>query len=202
MGIEWGVEAMEVILKAYGQFLPKELLAKVQGQKASDIYRILPEDQYQKVFTEYYTHFFHAPMSQILGPGNAINTCPAFVAPGIDNTRRKIYIKDDPRTTKGTYYHEFVHYLQHADFYPEFYCIGGKNPAILEGVTEWLTRRVDIKIARERQEQGKYQSYFESINAWVYSGKLNGGVATILALSFQGQKGEVERMGGVWPVMT
>jgi hypothetical protein len=201
MGIEWGVEAMEAILNTYGKCLPSGLLAKVQAQKASDIYSILPADQYQKVFTEYYTHFFHAPMSQILGPGKAIETCPAFVAPGIDNTRRKIYIKEDPRTTKGTYYHEFVHYLQHPDFYPEFYCIGGKNPGILEGVTEWLTRGVSVDIEKERQRQGKYQAYFETINAWVQGGSNKGGVAAVLQLSFQGVKGDVEKMGGVWPVM-
>jgi hypothetical protein len=97
--------------------------------------------------------------------------CPAFTSPAISVMSRKIYVNGDMTSiTIGTLYHEFVHFLQHSSLYPEFYALGGANVGILEGITEFFTRRVDPAIALERSSGQKYQTYFDNITARVGSG--------------------------------
>ena len=199
MDIEWGEYARRDILARYRDWLPKDLVTAVRQKKIEDIFLILAPDEYQRHFDAYYSHFFAAPMAALLGPGKAISTCPAFVAPAVDNTRRKIYVKRSGATGFGTFYHEFIHYLQHFDFYPEFYCIGGRNPALLEGVTEYLTRAVRAEVRQDRARRGNYQAYFDEISSWVKGDRER--LAAIMDLNFRGTRCDaLEALGGVYPL--
>ena len=51
-------------------------------------------------------------------------------------------INADKENTFSTLCHEMCHYISHGNLYPEFYAMGGDNPDIVEGVTEYLTRNL------------------------------------------------------------
>lgn len=91
--------------------------------------------------------------------------CPAFTSPAINVLARNVYVNADmAQTSIGTLYHEFIHYLQHGNLYPEFYALGGKNIGVLEGITEFFTRRIDPAITIDRANGAKYQVYFDDIS--------------------------------------
>jgi hypothetical protein len=90
--------------------------------------------------------------------------CPAFTSPAVNVLDRKIYVNASLNTTSiGTLYHEFIHFLQHGNLYPELYALGGNNIGILEGITEFFTRRVDPLITQERTNGRRYQPYFDNV---------------------------------------
>jgi hypothetical protein len=100
-----------------------------------------------------------------------IINCPAFTSPAVNVLDRKIYVNSDLNsTTIGTLYHEFVHYLQHGNLYPELYALGGKNIGVLEGITEFFTRRIDPLITTERTNGRRYQPYFDDVANRIGSG--------------------------------
>ena len=199
MDIKWGEWARRDILHMYGPWLPSTLVSAIRSKPIREIFIILPATEYQKHFDAYSSHFFAAPMTALLGPGKSISTCPAFVAPAIDNLARKIYIKESTSTGFGTFYHEFVHYLQHYDFYPEFYCLGGQNPFLLEGVTEYVTRRTRSEVFKDRQQRGNYQSHYDKIKGWI--GASQSRHDAMMKLNFQGVKcKDLETLGGVYPL--
>jgi hypothetical protein len=138
--------------------------------------RILPEAQYRPHFDAYYRNFFATINTAALGgarrligfanaPTDAYSNfaCPAFCAPANDVTRRRIYVNRDAGVTIGTLYHEFLHYLQHPRFYPEFYALGGRSPNVLEGVTEYLTRAVKPAVRLDREQGRKYQAWLDEL---------------------------------------
>lgn len=199
MDISWGETARTHVLSKYKDWLPSGLAASIGAKAIDDIFLIVAPDEFQRHFDAYYSHFFAAPMAALLGPGKAISTCPAFVSPAVDNTRRKIYVKNDPGTGFGTFFHEFLHYLQHYDFYPEFYCIGGRNPALLEGVTEYLTRATHQSVDMDRSRRGNYQAYFDEMKSWI--GGDQSRLKSILELNFKGTAcAGLEKLGGVYPL--
>jgi hypothetical protein len=180
--------AMDAVLKKYGPFLDPFVLAVVEKTDVNKIYRILPEDEYAPHFNSVFRNFFAAinaealyarknpdqPRTQndpltyqtILLARNAtgatpVIACPAFTSPAVNVWDRVIYVNKDSGLTIGTLYHEFVHYLEHGNFYPEYYSLGGNNPKILEGVTEYLTREVHPNIRGERELGRKYQPFLD-----------------------------------------
>ena len=196
---------MEVVLNRYEQYLPGGLASKVRSMNPARIFRILPAGSYQPYFDAVFTNFFAAVNvcalgMDVIGVANRGESfpCPAFCAPAVNVTDRVIYVNRDSGVTVGTLYHEFVHYLSHPNFYPEFYALGGDNPRILEGVTEYLTRRIAAPVAHDRYGQRKYQAWFTQV-----SRDMGGNPTTTLerlaALAFQGDLSVVPTLGGVAP---
>lgn len=173
--------AMNEVLTKYGPFLDPSVLSKVRQMPVGKIYRILSQAEYTPYFNSVFKNFFAAINVVALGgikkmidlaktatdAAPAI-ACPAFTAPAVNVTDRVIYVNADANISIGTLYHEFVHFLEHGNFYPEFYSLGGNNPKILEGVTEYLTREVNANVKAERMREGKYKAFLdETMNrAW------------------------------------
>ena len=168
--------AMDAVLKKYEAHLDPLVVAGVRNMSVGQIFRILPESQYAPNFNAVFKHFFAAINVVALGgvrkmidlarktqdaDTNPAIACPAFTAPAVHVTDRVIYVNADAGIAIGTLYHEFVHFLEHGNFYPEYYSLGGNNPKILEGVTEYLTRAVDPKIDAERTNGGKYKAFLD-----------------------------------------
>jgi hypothetical protein len=176
--------AMDAVLKKYEPHLDPFVVAAVQNMAVGKIFKILPQAQYTPYFNSVFKNFFAAinvvalsdpthKMKMIDLANNATDAapaiaCPAFTAPAVKVWDRVIYVNADANILIGTLYHEFVHFLEHGNFYPEYYALGGNNPKILEGVTEYLTREVDPNIKAERQNGGKYGTFLaETLNrAW------------------------------------
>jgi hypothetical protein len=106
-------------------------------------------------------------------------------------------VNQDEPITFGTLYHEFIHYLEHSNFYPEFYAMGGNNPAILEGVTEYLTRNVNERVRLDRASQGKYQDWYDQLLGSMKDG--SHGEMDIIRFAFKGQYVDLKGLGGVQP---
>lgn len=208
------------VLDYYEQYLPLGLAAKVRTLNPARIFHILPESQYKPHFDAYYRSFFAAINVVALGPpvdrgggtqsliGIATDrtrnvyesfACPAFCAPAVEVTQRRIYVNKDSGVTVGTLYHEFVHFLEHANFYPEMYAMGGASPKILEGVTEYLTRRISPTIASERAAGNKYQAWYAFVTNTITGDKVSERLAR---MAFQGDLREVPALGGTVPMAT
>ena len=86
--------------------------------------------------------------------------------------------------SEGTYYHEFLHFLQHYEFYPKYYVTGGMAPFQVEGFTEYLTRGVSTAVEKERGSQGKYESNYLKTDSWVKGDARN--LEKLLKYNFQG----------------
>jgi hypothetical protein len=137
-------------------------------------------------------------LTALLARRNALTVCncPAFTSPAINVLARKIYVNADlPGVTIGTLYHEFVHFLQHANLYPEFYALGARNIGVLEGITEFFTRRTDPWINAERARGQKYQSYFVDVSTRIGTGMQSRNA--LLRYCFQGEP--YVDLGGVQP---
>lgn len=168
-------QARYEVLHKYESFLPAGLATRVRSLGLTEIFKILPAAQYRPVFDEYYRNFFAATNAKAFGteftigvanaPDDVCGTfnCPAFCAPASNVTDRTIYVNEDENVTFGTIYHEFIHFLEHPNFYPEFYAMGGDNPSVLEGVTEHLTRQVSPRVEHDRRSQDKYQKWFAMV---------------------------------------
>jgi len=137
-------------------------------------------------------------LTSLLARRNALRVCncPAFTSPAIDVLARTIYVNADlPDLKIGTLYHEFIHYLQHANIYPELYALGAKNIGVVEGITEFFTRRVDPLIKAERAAGSKYQSYFDDVSMRIGTGMQQRNA--LLRYCFQGEP--YVDLGGVKP---
>jgi hypothetical protein len=137
-------------------------------------------------------------LTAMLARRNALTVCncPAFTSPAVNVMARKIYVNADlPGITIGTLYHEFIHFLQHSNLYPEFYALGARNIGVLEGITEFFTRRVDPLIDAERAQGQKYQAYFADISRRIGTGMQNRNA--LLRYCFQGEP--YVELGGARP---
>jgi hypothetical protein len=206
--------ARKGVLDAYGIYLPNGLGDRVRAMPIADIVKILPEDEYKDHFNAYFRNFFAGINVQAFGLERAIPVkaptngdfnsrlnamlqerqshdyfndipCPAFCAPAVNVTQRRIYVNADAAITIGTLYHEFVHFIQHSNLYPELYSRGGDGPAILEGTTEFLTRRLSQTIQQERASGMKYQAHFNRISGQIGMNMLK--KQQLLRFSFQGE---------------
>lgn len=199
---------MKEVLNRYGDYLPGDLVSYLRSANPARIFRILPAKEYTPQFDAYFRSFFVAinvvalgGIRKMIGLANsgASIACPAFCAPAIDITQRRIYVNRDAGVTIGTLYHEFIHFLEHPNFYPEFYATGGASPNILEGVTEYLTRAVSSKVKQDRFSQRKYQAWLDQISSSLglsSTGPLDDRVAR---LAFQGDFTLVPQLGGTVP---
>jgi hypothetical protein len=205
-------QVMEVVLNRYEGYLPGGLASKVRGLNPARVFRILPESEYRQYFGAVFRNFFAAinvcalgGTKRMIGIANdGVNdpfssiACPAFCAPAVEVTDRVIYVNRDLGVTVGTLYHEFIHYLSHPNFYPEFYSLGGRNPEILEGVTEYLTRRIRQDVAHDRYSQGKYQTWFKRTSHDM-GGDPTATLDELAALAFRGDFSCMPKLGGAIP---
>jgi hypothetical protein len=87
-----------------------------------------------------------------------------FVTPDVDPRDRIIYINLDGAGNFGTLVHETLHAISHADFYPRYYCVGGQAPAVVEGITEYLTRKTSLTVGMNRSS---YEDWYLTTESWV-----------------------------------
>jgi hypothetical protein len=71
-------------------------------------------------------------------------TCIGFVTDDRDHRKRRVHIdSNNPGKEEfdpiGALAHEYIHFLSHTNFYPDYYMVGVDNPYRVEGVTDWLT---------------------------------------------------------------
>ncbi len=204
-------DAMQQVLDRYETYLPAGLAPKIRSMNPSRIFRILPAAKYEPYFDAVFRNFFAAinvsacgGTKEVIGVANDSKSafdnfaCPAFCAPAVNVTDRVIYVNRDAGVTNGTLYHEFIHYLSHPNFYPEFYAMGGNSPNILEGVTEYLTRRVGRHVAHDRYLQGKYQSWFAQVSRDM-GGNPTTSLDSLAQLAFQGDMSVIGTLGGTVP---
>lgn len=177
--------AMDEVVAKYEAWIPKDVLKDVKDRSAETIFQFFDDAEYAVLFDHVYDTVFKAANAALFG-SNVITAamCPGFCTPKTTQKKKMIFMANGRGTTKGTYYHEFIHFLQDPAFYPAYYITGGMAPFQVEGVTEYLTRGVSATVARERDGQKKYQSNFLKTDAWVKQDKKN--YEKMLAFNFQG----------------
>jgi hypothetical protein len=173
--------AITAVLNKYGKYLNAGYVMGMQGLPSNDIIKILPAAQYRPQFDQYYRSFFGPINSmgrtvEMIGIANADAevcgsfNCPAFCSPAMYTSARTVYVNADEPNTYATLCHELCHYISHGNFYPEFYAMGGANPDILEGVTEYLTRAISHEVEAERRRRKKYQTQFDAVRKALIAG--------------------------------
>ena len=117
------------------------------------IFRILEPGLFEVAFNKHVAFF-----EGVLNCKINVDGVDAFVSPEPDHNERRIYVKVGGDETHGVLVHEFIHWLSHPDFYPAFYKTGGTAPGIVEGATEYFTRKFAPHIPRHF-----YQEEYEAI---------------------------------------
>ncbi len=169
--------AMTLVREHYSKAYPK--LLDVHDSK--QIYVFAEPAEFLKVFEITWERTFKAANGYTESAGEVVDFVNGFVASDVHNFHRKIYIKKVEAIKWGTLVHEYIHFLQHRNFYPMFYSIGGKNPDLVEGVTEYLTRRVHVVLlARDN-----YDPQFLKAKSWVETD--SGNYQKMLDYCFQGK---------------
>jgi len=201
--------AVELVLNKYGNHLPAGVASTIRGKKPTDIVRLLPASQYRPQFDQYYRSFFAAINSKAFGVTFTLDianddaevcgsfNCPAFCSPAVLNTGRLIYVNLDEDNTFATLCHELCHYISHGNFYPEFYAMGGENPKILEGVTEYLTRNLSTAVRDERARKEKYQAWYEAVTKAMVAG--GQGELDMIRFALRGEYVALPNLDGVKP---
>lgn len=194
------------VLDVYGSELPGGLADKVRSLSPSKIFHLLGHDNYVPHFDAYFRSWFAPTNTVVFGLEDIYDylrtgehfACPAFCSPAVDPTGRRIYVNLGAGNTKGTLYHEFVHFLSHGNFYPELYALGGQSPVLLEGATEYLTREINGSIAADRKKQGKYQKALETVTNKC-GGRNDKTTAMLCKLVFQGDLSIAAKLGFAVP---
>jgi hypothetical protein len=198
------VRAIRAVLDKYGSYLNAGYVMGMRGIASTDIIKILPASQYRPQFDQYYRSFF-APINsmgrtvQMIDIANADAevcgsfNCPAFCSPAVHTSARKIYVNVDEPNTYATLCHELCHYISHGNFYPEFYSMGGANPDILEGVTEYLTRNISVEVETERRQRGKYQTQYDAVRNALIAGSQ--GEIDVIKFALKGEYVPLQGLG-------
>lgn len=120
---------------------------------------------FDTVFNAIYIKTFRKANDAIFGNQKiGAHLINGFVTPDEDPSDRIIYINLDGSGDMGTLVHETLHAISHADFYPRYYCVGGQSPAVVEGVTEYLTRKSSLSIGMARHS---YEGWYQTTESWV-----------------------------------
>ena len=156
-------KAFREVLTQYFPYLPGDVIKAVKAKPVNEIYEICAPDRYKAMFDLTWNRTFKKANAMIFGGRDV----PAFTLDVAKVTDRKIYLQDGVIESWGTYYHEAIHYLQHADMYPLFYSMGGDAPFKMEGLTEYCTRYFSTRVAQERETHGNYQKNYLRTKAWI-----------------------------------
>jgi hypothetical protein len=198
--------AIDAVLNKYGKYLNAGYVLGMRGLPAGEIIKIMPAAQYRPQFDQYYRSFF-APINsmgrikKMIDIANADAevcgsfNCPAFCSPAIHTSARRVYVNADEPNTYATLCHELCHYISHGNFYPEFYAMGGPNPDILEGVTEYLTRAISPEIEKDRRTRRKYQTQYDAVRNALIAGSQ--GEIDVIKFALLGEYVPLQGLGGV-----
>ncbi|HVZ08051.1 MAG TPA: hypothetical protein VHC04_09070 [Rhodopila sp.] len=201
--------AVKAVLGKYGPYLPSEVVNAMNGVAATSIIQILPAAQYRPQFDIYFRNFFAAINAKAFGTQRVIGianadaevcgsfNCPAFCSPAMSISGRKVYVNNDEPNTFATLCHELCHYISHPNFYPEFYAMGGDNPFILEGVTEYLTRNISPFVAQQRSAAKKYQANYDAVSNALIAGSQS--EADMINFALKGKFTTLAGLNGVAP---
>jgi hypothetical protein len=159
--------AMTYIRTNYAQYYPSML----DVHDAKDVYVFCTESEFATVFKITYEATFKAANGFTEQSHEVVDYVNGFVASDYYNFKRKIYIKKKEEIKWGTLVHEYIHFLQHRNFYPVYYSMGGSAPDVVEGVTEFLTRNACDELQRTRTN---YDSQFLKCASWLGSKTLAG----------------------------
>ena len=159
---------MAAVWKKWGTHLPSGL----KKYRAEDIVIFASEPQWDLVFTYTYVRVFR-PANQFKKlPGQFIDHVLGFVTPLAAHRQKKIYISPKVQgygqpEQRMILAHEYIHWLSHGSFYPDYYVIGGDNPFRVEGITQWLT--VECGYQKEFKTLPAYQSEYLKTQSWLSS---------------------------------
>lgn len=177
--------AMNQVLAKYGAYADKGL----QTLSVYTVYQFCDPERYRLLFTQAYNSVFKYANRVLIPVPITHEHCPAFVMPDLGekvNSRRIIVAnrscKAGAATQKGTLYHEYIHFLSHSSFYPDYYNSGDvMAPFVVEGATEYLTRNVGNADVVNRQS---YELNYQKASAWVNAA--GGNYIALLKHVFQG----------------
>jgi hypothetical protein len=162
--------AMEKVWDRWGSAIPSAL----KKYRAADIVIFAGKPQWDFHFTHAYVRVFR-PANQFAElPRQFIDGVLGFVTPIARHQERKIYLspkaqgfsRDEQRMILS---HEYIHWLSHASFYPEYYAAGGMNPFRVEGITQWLT--VECGYHSEFRSLPAYQDEHLKTSSWLAGNK-------------------------------
>jgi len=169
--------AMHIIRSKYSAHYPKNL----DVHDARDLFVFLEPAEFTKKFAITYNGCFKTANNFSETAEELVDYVNAFVASDFHNFKRKIYVKRVEEIKWGTCAHEYLHFLTHRNFYPAFYSMGGRNPDIVEGMTEYLTREADPELANTRTS---YDTQYLQTKSWVTGSP--GNLALLMSCFFQG----------------
>jgi hypothetical protein len=127
-------KAMEKVKALWGTYLPTNL----SGIAADQIFVFCEASFYADKFKLVYDGLFSKALGLKRDSKDFVDGVFAFVSPDAHDTR-KVYVSPKPNVTEKILAHEYVHWLSHTAFYPDYYGVGGENPHRVEGITQWLT---------------------------------------------------------------
>ena len=152
--IDDAVYVAKLIVMDVGNMLPEGMEMRYGALKdPRDIFEILSPAEFKLAFDKNVGFF-----QRVLKCSIDVRGVDAFVSPEPDQNKRKVFIKTGADETPGVIVHEFFHWLSHPDFYPNFYETGGTAPNIIEGVTEYFTRKY-------YPNRTFYNVYYEKVKA-------------------------------------
>lgn len=158
---ENAARAIQLVKLKYGALLPTNL--RLPTRESFKFYKL--NEGFETVFQSIYIKTFRKANNAIFGnekiSGSDIN---GFVTRDQDPGHRIIYINLDGAGTFGTLVHETLHAISHASFYPDYYCVGGQSPAVVEGITEYLTRKTSLPVSMMRTS---YEDWYRCTESWV-----------------------------------
>jgi hypothetical protein len=197
--------AIDVVLQKYGAHLPQGVASAIRAKNTDDVIKILPGVQYQPIFDDYFASFFAPTNAKNFGLKRTIGVvmqcgsfgCPAFCSPASSPLHRTMYINADKDNTFSTLCHEMCHYISHGNFYPEFYAMGGDNPDIVEGVTEYLTRNINSAVRSDRETRQKYVKQYDMVSRALIAGSQ--GELDVIRFALRGDYCALPCVGGVKP---
>jgi hypothetical protein len=173
--------AMQKVQTKWGAYIPAHLLK----YKAEDIFVFCDSHKYRTYFSMTFEVLFkkagNYPQESgdfFQGASQHICGVPAFASPH-PHTRRKLYISPNDWVVEKILAHEYIHWLSHENFYPEYYKVGGQHPFQVEGVTQWVTCETGYDNSDRAYEANLLQT-----NAWVRGDTRN--MDRMLKFMFQG----------------
>ena len=183
--------AMANVWAKWGTAIPSGL----NHYRAEDIVIFASESQWNLAFTMTYVKVFR-PANQFKElPRQFIDFVLGFVTPVADHEQKKIYLS--PKVQGYTrsqqrmiLSHEYIHWLSHGAFYPDFYVIGGDNPFRVEGITQWLT--VECGYTTEFAAVPAYQDEYLKTAAWLGSSTVRKNA--MLEYIFKGVKADLSQI--------
>jgi hypothetical protein len=178
--------AMTKVQATWGTYIPAQLLK----YKAEDIFVFCDADKYRNYFSMIYEILFkkagnyqEASLDFFKDPRGidsfrAVCGIPAFASPH-PHSRRMLYISPNHWVVEKILAHEYIHWLSHEKFYPEYYKVGGQNPFRVEGITQWVTCSTGYDNLDRAYEANLLQT-----DSWVRADR--GNLDRMLKFMFQG----------------